>query len=174
MATDIERAFWREACDMAGPARMRLRLEHRRNEFSPEHACEIESWLSDKEKELSNKDKEARPTETRRSNTIRDWTIVVAWAGVVATIGSTIVVWPVLIKSSWCAIDAQVGGIVGQYFPDDDPIKRGPLIGNPSYCRRLALTDDRWRGRVRRRSRLTALPRPDHRSAVETGSSTHR
>jgi hypothetical protein len=89
MATDIERASWREACDMAGRLRMRLRLEHRRNEFSPEHACEIESWLSDKEKELSDKDKEARPTETRRSNTIRDWTIVAAWAGLVAAIGST-------------------------------------------------------------------------------------
>jgi hypothetical protein len=124
MATDTERASWREACDMAGPARMRLRLEHRRNEFSPEHACEIESWLLDREKELSDKDKEARPTQTRRFNTIRDWTIVAAWAGVVAIIGTAIIAWPVLIKGSWCAIDAQVGGIVRQYFPDDDPIRR--------------------------------------------------
>jgi hypothetical protein len=123
MATDTERASWREACEMAGPARMRLRLEHRRNEFSLEHAGEIELWLLDKEKELSDEDKKARPTETRRY-TIRDWTIVAAWAGVVAAIGSTIVVWPLLIKGSLCAIDAQFGGIVRQYFPDDDPIKR--------------------------------------------------
>jgi hypothetical protein len=101
---------------------MRLRLEHRRIEFSPEHAREIELWLLDKEKELSDKDKEVRPTKTRRFNTIRDWTIVAAWAGVVATIGSAIVAWPVFITSSWCAIDAQVGGIVRQYFPDDHPI----------------------------------------------------
>jgi hypothetical protein len=124
MATETERASWRETCDIAGPARMRLRLEHRRNEFSPEHASEIESWLLDKEKELSHKDKEARRSETRRFNTIGDWTIVAAWAGVVATIGSAIVAWPVLVTGSWCAIDAQVGGIVRQYFPDDDAIKR--------------------------------------------------
>jgi hypothetical protein len=124
MATDIERASWRDACDMAGPARMRLRLEHRRSEFSPEHACKIELWLLDKEKELSDKDKEACPTETRRLYTIRDGTVVAAWAGVVATIGSAIVVWPVLIKGSWCAIDAQVDGIVRQYLPDNNPVVR--------------------------------------------------
>jgi hypothetical protein len=122
MATDTERRSWREACDMVGPATMRLRLEHRRNGFSPEHACEIELWLLDKEKELSDKDREARPTETRRVNRIRDWTIVAAWAGVVATIGSAIAAWPEL-KGSWCAVDAQVGGIVRQYFPDDHFIK---------------------------------------------------
>jgi hypothetical protein len=92
--------------------------------FSPEHACEIELWLLDKEKELSDKDKEACPTETRRLYTIRDGTVVAAWAGVVATIGSAIVVWPVLIKGSWCAIDAQVDGIVRQYLPDNNPVVR--------------------------------------------------
>jgi hypothetical protein len=124
MATDTERASWREACDMAGPARMRLRLEHRRNEFSPEHACEIDSWLLDKEKELSEKDKEALTIKTPRVNTARDWTIVAAWAGIVATIGSAIIAWPVLVTGSWCAIDAHVGGLVRQNFPDDGPIKR--------------------------------------------------
>jgi hypothetical protein len=111
MATDTERASWREACDMAGPARMRLRLEHRRNEFSPEHACEIELWLLEKEKEPWDKDKKAGPTETRRFNTIRDWGLLLRGRVLSRTIGSAIVVWPVLIKGSWCAIDAQVGGM---------------------------------------------------------------
>jgi hypothetical protein len=128
MATDTERASWREACDMAGPARMRLRLEHRSNEFSPEHACEIESWLLDKEKELCEKDKEALTIKTPRVITARDWTIVAAWAGIVATIGSAIIAWPVLVTGSWCAIDVHVGGLVRQYFPDDGPIKRSGAL----------------------------------------------
>ena len=60
MATDTERASWRKAFDMVGPASMRLRLEHRRNEFAPDYAREAELWLLEK-------DAEAQRAELRRS-----------------------------------------------------------------------------------------------------------
>jgi hypothetical protein len=89
VATDTERASWRKAFDMVGPTSMRLRLEHRRNEFAPECAREAEVWLLEK-------DAEARVVETQRYKTIRFWTIVAAVAGIIAAVGSIIAAWPVL------------------------------------------------------------------------------
>jgi hypothetical protein len=93
VATDTERASWRKAFDMVGPATMRLRLEHRRNEFAPDYAREAELWLLEQ-------DAEVLSVETRRFNTIRFWTIVAAVAGIIAAIGSIIAAWPVLKGSS--------------------------------------------------------------------------
>ena len=36
---------WRKAFEMIGPAKLRLRLEHRRNEYAPDYAREAELYL---------------------------------------------------------------------------------------------------------------------------------
>jgi hypothetical protein len=48
-----ERQNWRKAFEMIGPAQLRLRLEHRRNEFAPEYAREAEIWLIEKDAEAA-------------------------------------------------------------------------------------------------------------------------
>ena len=69
-----ERQSWRKAFEMIGPAQLRLRLEHRRPEFSNEYAREAEVWLLEK-------DAENTAIEVKRFQIIRRWTIIAGVAG---------------------------------------------------------------------------------------------
>jgi len=84
-----ERQSWRRAFEMIGPAQLRLRLEHRRNEYAPDYAREAELWLLEK-------DAEAAAVERKRYNTILRWAIIAGIAGVVAAIAAWIAAWPVI------------------------------------------------------------------------------
>ncbi len=84
-----ERQNWRKAFEMIGPAQLRLRLEHRRAEFSNEYAREAEVWLLEK-------DAENTVVEVKRFLIIRRWTIIAGVAGSVAAIASLIAAWPVI------------------------------------------------------------------------------
>ena len=84
-----ERANWRKAFEMIGPAQLRLRLEHRRSEFAPDYAREAETWLLEQ-------DAEATATERKRFQTIRCWTVVAGIASILAAIAAWITAWPIV------------------------------------------------------------------------------
>jgi len=86
---DGERQSWRKAFEMIGPAQLRLRLEHRRAEFSDEYAREAEIWLLEK-------DAQNTAIELKRFQIIRRWTVIAGFAGSVAAIASLIAAWPVI------------------------------------------------------------------------------
>ena len=44
-----DRENWRKAFEMIGPETLRLRLEHRRNEYHGEYGREAEIWLLEKD-----------------------------------------------------------------------------------------------------------------------------
>jgi hypothetical protein len=84
-----EHLSWRKAFEAIGPDTLRLRLEHRRAEFSNEYAREAEVWLLEK-------DAEKAAVELRRFKIIRLWTIVAGVAGGVAAIAGVIAAFPVV------------------------------------------------------------------------------
>jgi hypothetical protein len=84
-----ERQSWRKASEMIGPAQLRLRLEHRRAEFSNDCAREAEIWL------LEN-DTESTAIELERFKVIRLWAIIAGVAGSIAAIAGLIAAWPVI------------------------------------------------------------------------------
>lgn len=84
-----ERQNWRKAFEMIGPAQLRLRLEHRRNEFAPDYAREAEVWLLEK-------DAQAAAIELRRFRTLQRWSVVAGIAGIVAAAAALIAAWPVI------------------------------------------------------------------------------
>lgn len=84
-----EHQNWRKAFEKIGPAQLRLRLEHRRTEFSPEYAREAEAWLLER-------DAEAAATELLRFRKILRWAIIAGVAGVLAAIPAWIAAWPVI------------------------------------------------------------------------------
>ncbi len=88
-----ERQSWRKAFEMIGPEQLRLRLEHRRNEFAPDYAREAEIWLLEK-------GAEAAAIERQRFQTIRTWAMIAGIAGVLAAVAAWIAAWPV-IKEWW-------------------------------------------------------------------------
>jgi hypothetical protein len=61
-----ERQNWRKAFELTGPALLRLRLEHRRNEFPPEYAREAEIWLLEQDAKVA-------AIERQRFQAIRRW-----------------------------------------------------------------------------------------------------
>jgi hypothetical protein len=82
-----ERQNWR--FDMIGPAQLRLRLEHRRNELPPEYAREAEVWLLEQDAKVA-------AIELQRFQTIRRWAIIAGVAGTVAAAAGLIAAWPVI------------------------------------------------------------------------------
>jgi len=84
-----ERQNWRKAFEMTGPDLMKLRLESRRNEFSPAYTREAEIWLLEK-------DAEKNAIELSRFRIIRRWAIVAGVAAIVAAVGGVIAAWPVI------------------------------------------------------------------------------
>jgi hypothetical protein len=85
--TEHER--WRAAFEMIGPETLRLRLEHRRNEYSGEYGRCAEMWLLEK-------DAESATTERERFRTIRRWTIIAGLSGIIAAIVGSISAWPII------------------------------------------------------------------------------
>ena len=85
-----ERENWRKAFEKIGPEQLRLRLEHRRNEYADEYGREAELWLLEK-------DAETARIEHRRFRTIRFWAIIGGIASVTAAIAAWIAAWPVII-----------------------------------------------------------------------------
>jgi hypothetical protein len=57
---------WRKAFEMIGPETLRLRLEHRRNEFSGPYARAAEIWLLEKAQASAR-------IESARFSTIKRW-----------------------------------------------------------------------------------------------------
>jgi hypothetical protein len=88
-ANMTEEENWRRAFEMIGPKTLRLRLETRRNEFSPDYARAAEIWLLEQ-------DAAAERKETTRFNMIKRWTIAAAIAGIIAALGGAIAAWPVI------------------------------------------------------------------------------
>lgn len=84
-----ERQSWRKAFEAIGPTQLRLRLEHRRAEFSNEYTREAEVWLLEK-------DAENAAIELKRFKIIRRWTIIAGIAGIFAAIAGLIAAWPVI------------------------------------------------------------------------------
>jgi hypothetical protein len=84
-----ERLSWRKAFEKIGPETLRLRLEHRRAEFSNEYAREAEIWLLEQ-------DFKTTVIELSRFRTIRLWAIIGSVAGGVAAIASLIAASPVI------------------------------------------------------------------------------
>jgi hypothetical protein len=84
-----ERQSRRKAFEMIGPAQLRLRLEHRRAEFSNDYAREAEVWLLEK-------DAETTAVDLKRFKIIRLWAIIAGVAGIVAATASLIAAWPVI------------------------------------------------------------------------------
>ena len=63
-----DRENWRKAFEMIGPETLRLRLEHRRNEYHGEYGREAEIWLLEK-------DAEAVAIERQRFQKVLRWAI---------------------------------------------------------------------------------------------------
>jgi hypothetical protein len=84
-----QRQNWRKAFEMIGPATLRLRLEHRRNEFAPDYAREAERWLLEE-------DAKAAAIEKRRFRVVLVWAIVAGVGGVLGAIAAWIAAWPVI------------------------------------------------------------------------------
>jgi hypothetical protein len=84
-----EEENWRRAFEMIGPRTLRLRLETRRNEFSPPYARAAEIWLLEQDVATARK-------EATRFNTIKHWTIIAGVAGIIAALAGAIAAWPVL------------------------------------------------------------------------------
>jgi hypothetical protein len=74
---------------MIGPAQLRLRLEHRRNEFATDYAREAEIWLLER-------DAQAGAIERRRFRILRRWAVTAGVAGIVAAVAGLIAAWPVI------------------------------------------------------------------------------
>jgi len=53
-----EQENWQKSFEMIGPATLRLRLEHRRSEYSGEYGRCAEQWLLDKEAEAATTERE--------------------------------------------------------------------------------------------------------------------
>jgi hypothetical protein len=87
--TALEKQNWRRAFEMIGPETLRLRLEHRRNEYANEYGREAELWLLEQ-------DAKAAALEHDRFRTIRFWAIVGGVTGAVAAVAACIAAWPVV------------------------------------------------------------------------------
>jgi hypothetical protein len=94
MTDEMDRQNWRKAFQKIGPEQLRLRLEHRRNEYTGEYGLEAERWL------LEQSEKSAA-IEHGRFRTIRFWSIIGGVAGVLAAIAAWIAAWPVIASWIW-------------------------------------------------------------------------
>ena len=84
-----QRESWRKAFEMIGPEQLRLRLEHRRNEYAGEVGREAEAWLLEM-------DAKAAALERERFETVRRWAIIGGVAAVIAAITGLISAWPIV------------------------------------------------------------------------------
>lgn len=88
--TDDETKTWHKAFEMIGPETLRLRLEARRNEFSPEYTRAAEIWILEQE---ANK----AALEARRYRKVLGWARIAGWAGIVgavaAIVGIGVTIW---------------------------------------------------------------------------------
>jgi hypothetical protein len=87
-----ERQRWREAFEKLGPEQLRLRIEHRPNEYAGDYCREAEKWLLEKATE-------AAAIERKRFETVRRWAVIGGVAAVVAAFAGLIAAWPVV--KSW-------------------------------------------------------------------------
>ena len=74
---------------MIGPEQLRLRLEHRRNEYAGDYGREAELWLFEKATE-------AAAIDRKRFQTIRRWAIIAGLAAIVTAITGLITAWPII------------------------------------------------------------------------------
>ena len=99
-----ERQNWRKAFEMIGPEQLRLRLEHRRNEYTGDYGREAELWLFEKATE-------AAAIDRKRFQTIRRWAIIAGLAAIVVAITGLIAAWPII--KEWIDDASRFASLIG-------------------------------------------------------------
>ena len=89
MADTEQEAQWCKAFEMIGPETLRLRLEHRRNEYHGEYGRAAEVWLLEK-------DAEATALDRKRFRKILGWAITAGVAGILGAIAAWVAAWPIM------------------------------------------------------------------------------
>lgn len=84
-----EEDSWRRAFEMVGPDQLRLRLESRRSEFSPQYARAAEVWILEQ-------DAKKDALERSRFRKILGWSIAGFFAALVAAIAAVVSALPVV------------------------------------------------------------------------------
>jgi hypothetical protein len=87
--TPSEQESWRKAFEMIGPDQLRLRLEFRRNEFSPQYARAAELWILEQEEEKA-------ALEAGRYRKVLWWTIAGFAVALIAALAAVVSAWPVV------------------------------------------------------------------------------
>jgi len=89
LMTSTEEESWQKAFEMIGPDQLRLRLESRRPEFSPQYARAAETWILEQ-------DAKKAALEASRYRKILGWTIAGFFVALVAAIAAIVSAMPVV------------------------------------------------------------------------------
>jgi hypothetical protein len=89
-----ERPDYRKGFEALGREQLRLRIEHRPNEYAGEIGREAERWLHEQ-------DAKAAAIEHSRFRTIRFWAVIGGVTGALAAIAAWIAAWPVIAGWIW-------------------------------------------------------------------------
>jgi hypothetical protein len=94
MVSDSERANWRKAFELLGPATLLARLEKERAGMPPEYVREAYAWLLEQDNTAERRD-EIHYQTMRRLTLIAAWGgAIAAVAGVIAAATGVLAVWP--------------------------------------------------------------------------------